>query len=135
MSDILERAAPFVGAPYRLHGQEPDGWDCLGCVKHLRRVLFDRLTPWGPDLYSRADAADPERREALVTEQLPLWARIEPEPGAVVLFERLGRLDHVGLLLTDRLFIHALSPDAGTVIDDLRGKWRRRERGVFECKT
>lgn len=127
------RASAWLGAPYALRGETPAGWDCLGAVKWLRGELFGRPTPWGPELYTPADADDPERRHALVEAQLPGWTAVEPRPGAVVLFERLGRLDHVGLLLTPRLFIHALSVETGTAITDLRGPWLRRLRGAYDC--
>lgn len=131
-SEILSRANEFVGVRYQLHGQDPSGWDCLGCVKWLRAHLFGRSTPWGPELYTKEQARDPEQAEAMILARVGEWREVGPEPGVVILFERMGRRDHVGLLLDPNNFIHA-EMGSGTVAPPLTGPWRRRVRGFYEA--
>lgn len=133
VTDILAFADALVGAPYRLHGEDPaTGWDCLGCVRYVRRTAFGRDTPMGGAAYTKTDASDPERVEALITSHMEGWRDLgSPAPGAVILFERIGRRDHVGVMLDDRTFLHA-EIGCETVTGDIRGKWGRRARGFYE---
>lgn len=132
-TDVLERAAAFLGTPYRLHGCTTEGWDCLGCLKVARRVLFDKPTPYGAAFYTREDAADDDRRAALFEVGALSWRPCTAMPGAAVLFNRFGRPAHVGLLLTRRLFLHARDEATGTMIEDLSGAWLRSVAGYFDA--
>ena len=131
--DLLTRARTQLPVPYRLHGQDLTGWDCLGCVKYGRRALFARPTPYGPLFYGREDADDSERRAALFEVGVLRWRPVERAPGAVVLFKLHGRPRHVGLMLTQRLFLHAQDEHAGTVISDLTGAWARQTMGFYDA--
>ncbi|KQV66645.1 NlpC/P60 family protein [Caulobacter sp. Root343] len=130
---LLAKAAGYLVVPYRLHGAGVGGWDCLGMVRTLRHELFGLSTPYGVGFYSRQDADDYERRGALFDDGVKAWARCEPVPGAVALFNILGRPAHVGLLLTRRIFIHARDESTGTVIEDMAGSWARRLVGYFDA--
>lgn len=130
---LLAKATGYLDVPYRLHGANALGWDCLGLVRTLRRELFDRDTPYGVGFYTRADADDAERRAALFEAGALAWRPCEAAPGTVALFNMLGRPAHVGLLLTRRIFIHARDESTGTVIEEMAGPWARRLVGYFDA--
>lgn len=130
---LLARAESYLVVPYRLHGADVAGWDCLGCVKVARRSLFDKPTPYGPLFYGQADADDPERRAAMFEIGMLRWRPAEAAPGTVALFGDFGRPHHVGLMLTNRQFLHAQDEAAGTVISDLTGAWRRKLLGHYDA--
>jgi cell wall-associated NlpC family hydrolase len=135
--EILQRAAPFVGTPYRLHGRSPAAWDCWGCVAYLRESLFDKPTPSWADVYTLEDGANAVRLakvvEERVRERLHAWRRVPAQPGAVVLLSFFDRVAHIGLMLTHQDFIHALH-GCETVIDRIDGpRWSTRHRGCFDA--
>lgn len=133
MSDILKVVRPYLATPWVRHGDQPlAGWDCFGLLKFGRREWFGRPTPHLAEAWTPEVAADPARVEARIREGLAAWREVEPRPGAAILFEVLGRVCHVGLLLTDRHFIHA-DEAAGTTVEDVRGRWGRRVRGFHDC--
>lgn len=130
---LLAKAAGYLSTPYRLHGADTSGWDCLGLVKVLREALFGLSTPYGVGFYSRADADDLGRRATLFEDGARAWSPCEAKPGAVALFNRLGRPAHVGLMLTKRQFMHAADTASGTVITDMSGPWAGRLVGYFDA--
>lgn len=130
--DALRRAAVWIGVPYRLHGRDPSGWDCLGCVSHARRMLFDRDTPGANEArYSRRDVASSATVEGMISARLSLWNEVERRPGAVGLFESYGRPAHVGLFLDAENVLHC-EPDHATVIQSF-ATMRERLRRVYDC--
>lgn len=133
----LERAAGYLGAPYRLHGRTEQGWDCWGCVAALRAKLFERPTPSWADAYTPLDGVTPvalaDTAARLITERLAAWRPVAPAPGAVALFSLFGRPAHVGLLLTPTDFIHALG-GCDTAIERLSApRWAPRLIGCFDA--
>ena len=123
----------WVGVPYQLHGRELSGWDCLGCVSHGRRELFDLPTPGLCEArYSRRDAARPAVVEGMIGDRLPLWVPVDRRAGAVGLFDSFGRPAHVGLFL-DRDHVLHCEPDLGTVIQPFRAELKERLRGIYDC--
>ena len=137
MDEILEKASAYVGAPYRLRGRTPLGWDCWGCVAALRAELFGRPTPSWAEAYSPLDGISPTRLaqtvERLITERLSAWRPVQPRPGAVALLTIFGRPAHVALCLNTVDFIHALG-GCDTVIERLDGpRWAPRLLGCFDA--
>jgi len=136
---LLAQAAPFVGAPYRLHGRIPDGWDCWGCVHYLRETLLGKATPSWADLYSPLDGASgarilADKTQRLIAERLHAWTAVPPRAGAVVLLTVFDRAAHVGLMLDGHNFIHALGTQPATVINTTRDpRWVHRVRGFYDA--
>lgn len=131
---LLAKAAGYIVVPYRLHGASLEAWDCLGLVKVLAPILFNWDPPYGVGFYSRRDAVDQERRGAMFTEGLKAWKPCEGRPGCVALFQDLGRPNHVALMLTRRLFIHARDETTGTMIEEMQGHWARQLVGYFDAR-
>lgn len=136
MLDLRAQAAPFVGAPYRLLGRDPAGWDCWGCVRWLRGHLVGRESPcWGA-AYSLEDTLDfglPAKAEALIAARLAAWARQDqPAAGQVVLLEVFERAAHVGFMLNDRDFIHAWEGVNTVMAATTDNRWHDRVLGFYD---
>ncbi len=131
-AQVLKAASAFVGAPYRLRGQTPDGWDCQGCALYLRKALFGRHDPSYAEVYDAADSTDPAQVEALLTAHLSRWEPVERRPGALVLLRWAGRPGHVGLVLSQRLFIHALEGCETALGRFDERMWARRVIGYYD---
>jgi len=126
------QAARFVGVPYVLLGDDPvAGWDCRGCVRHVRREVFGLESPGFENIgYRRDEAACVEDVERLMLIQRVAWREVEtPIAGAVLLFRYFGRDCHVGLALNPAEFIHCLMGQETTIVR--LENWRRRLRGAY----
>ena len=134
---VLAEAGQFVGVPYRLGGRSPAGWDCWGCVAHVRQALFGKVTPSWAETYSPLDGANPVRLadvvERLIRERLDAWSPCPPRPGAVALFSLYGRPAHVGLMLDGVVMLHALG-GCETALERIDGpRWASRLIGCFDA--
>ena len=132
-----QRAGQLVGTPYQLNGATLEGWDCLGCARHVR-TLFGR--PWHSDgvEYGAEEAVLAGVRAERIAARLSDWTLLgnrlaDMRPGAVLLFHYFGSASHVGVALSPRDFIHC-SGGVGTVIVDFdrEPQWERRLRGVYD---
>jgi cell wall-associated NlpC family hydrolase len=135
--DLVSAAAPFIGAPYRLNGRTPAGWDCWGCVRWLREHLLGRASPCWSDTYGLEDTLGgglPDKAERLIASRLNAWT-VQPTPAAghVVLLTVFDRAAHVGLMLNACDFIHAWE-GVGTVMASIHDdRWSRRLRGFHDA--
>lgn len=130
--NTLAAASAYVGTPYLAHGRSAAGWDCWGCVAHIRREIFGLPSPDGGDLYHALEARDGAKVEALFAAQIATaWREVPLRPGSVLLFEVFGHAAHVGLALTPREFIHALE-GTETAILRLSDRWAGRLRGIYD---
>jgi cell wall-associated NlpC family hydrolase len=132
---LYQRAGVYVGVPYKLHGLDPTGWDCRGCVGWLRREILGQPTPFWGDAYPLSGLVGRAYFEAiadLILHRLCAWRTVEAAPGVVVLFSVFKRPAHVGLMLDARNFIHAeRGPDTSIArIDDSR--WKGRVEGFYD---
>lgn len=148
-AEVLAAAGQFVGVPYKEHGDTPAGWDCRGCVRHLRREIFGLESPgMDPAEYTVRDVKDLDLVADLMAARRGLWrelARFEDEPpaervrqvgtlrpGAVILFSVFGRDAHVGVLLTRRDFAHTLAGQETTILRLDGDRWSSRIRGAYD---
>lgn len=127
------RAAPYVGVPWKARGDDPAGWDCRGCVRFLRRRIWDLESPgMGNDFYSAVDVRDPEKLEKLLLARLVAWRPVDPTPGAVIVFRVFGRDAHVGLVLTATDFVHSFGGQETTILRLDDPQWSPRIRGCYD---
>lgn len=136
LMDPVRAAAPYVGVPWRPRGDSPEGWDCRGCVRFLRREIFGLESPgMARDSYSFSDLRSPERREELIRERIALWRPVSARPGAVIVFRAFGCDSHVGLVLSASDFIHSLGGQETTILrlDDVT--WFPRIRGFYDTEN
>lgn len=137
MLDLTADAAPYVGAPYRLLGREPTGWDCWGLVRFLRTALLGKPSPCWSEAYGLDDTLNgalPDRAEFLIRQNLAAWRPCDgAAAGRVALFRAFGRDAHVALCLNDHSFIHAWE-GTDTVIASLHeDRWARRLVGFYDA--
>jgi cell wall-associated NlpC family hydrolase len=95
---IVDSARRMLGAPYRWGGSSPQGFDCSGLVWFAYREAGLSVPRTSEDQYR---AARPVGIAAA-------------RPGDLVFFGEGSRVDHVGIYLGDRRFIHA--PESGQVV-------------------
>jgi cell wall-associated NlpC family hydrolase len=92
----------LLGKPYKVHGRDPDGYDCYGLVIEVERRLGRNL----PDLYKIFEKKSDVRNVTLSTEATGLIKTDTPSFGDIIVFRKKGRADHVAVYLKDRDFIH-----------------------------
>jgi cell wall-associated NlpC family hydrolase len=131
-AERLALALPFVGVPWSPRGEAPPAWNCWGCVRYLRRLIFGKDSPSFAEAYNAADVADLARVETLISERLGSWTPVAPRPGAVLLFEQFGSVCHVGLVLTRADFVHTLGGTETTICRMRDQRWSRRMRGAYD---
>jgi cell wall-associated NlpC family hydrolase len=107
---VLMRAIGLVGTPYRWGGNTPDGgFDCSGLVGFVFRDAAGLALPRSAAEIARVPAP-PLRRDQLAA-------------GDLVLFGSRGRVDHIGIYVGDRRFVHAPSSGGTVRLDPLDGPY------------
>jgi cell wall-associated NlpC family hydrolase len=89
---LAQLAVKLLGSPYRFGGATPSGFDCSGLVFYAHRELGLAVPRTSRDQAREADEIPARKLER----------------GDLVFF-RIGKrhVDHVGIYIGDRLFIHA----------------------------
>jgi lipoprotein Spr len=105
-SEILyyKEVCNWLGAPYKLGGNTPQGTDCSGFVTVIYERVFGIKLP---------------RQSAQQAEQLKPSEKRKLKPGDLYFFNTSGKgVSHVGMHLTDDFFIHA-STQKGVIVSNL----------------
>jgi cell wall-associated NlpC family hydrolase len=130
---IIKAADRFVGVPYVVHGRDPRGWDCWGCVCYLRNELLGKPTPSWAEVYNALDFKNTEKLAQAIKERMGGWHRYDtPKTGHILLLKTLGVECHVGLYLDKGLFIHACN-GCQTAIVPLEN-WKARFVGSYDTE-
>jgi cell wall-associated NlpC family hydrolase len=111
---VLMRAIGLVGTPYRWGGNTPDGgFDCSGLVGFVFRDAAGLALPRSADEIARVPS--------------PRLRRDQLAAGDLVLFGSRQRIDHIGIYVGDRRFVHAPSSGGTVRLDPLDGPyWAQR---------
>lgn len=93
--DLYREAAKWIGTRYRWAGKSPKGVDCSGLTSIIVKTVFNK------ELSRSSHIIANELSEELDTKNL--------RPGDLLFFStrRYTRINHVGVYLGDRQFIHA----------------------------
>lgn len=104
--ELYRRAADWIGTRYRFAGNSKKGIDCSGFTKMLFKEVYDK------DLARSSYIIANNVTKELTQEEL--------QPGDLVFFTTRGRsrINHVGVYLGDRQFVHA-SIKNGVVVSSL----------------
>lgn len=131
---VIAEARRWIGTPY--HHQASligVGADCLGLVRGVWRAMHGRETE-APPPYSR-DWAEATGEEALLTAAARHLVAVDTagrQPGDAIGFRFRAGLPakHIGILVTDTSFVHAMEggPACEVVLSPW---WQRRIAGVF----
>ena len=113
-NDVLMRAIGLVGTPYRWGGNTPEGgFDCSGLVGFVYRDAAGLALPRSAAEIARAPGMRLQRNQLAA--------------GDLVLFGERDRVDHIGIYVGDRRFVHAPSSGGTVRLDALDGPyWQRR---------
>lgn len=128
--------AGYVGIPFVDRGRTRDGVDCWGLVRLVYAEQFGILLPDLSDEYSASE--DPQAASSVIFEKTTpggLWRPVgndKPSLGSVGVFSIRGLPAHVGIAVSDGLFLHA-ARGANSVIESWRSPiWRPRLTGWYD---
>lgn len=114
-SPLLAEARAQLGAPYRLGGAAPDGFDCSGLAQYVYSLA-------GIKIPRQAEA---QYRQAHLVREL--------HPGDLIFFKDLDddNISHVAIHASGSLFIHAPRDGRGVCFDSLDSPyWQQRFVGA-----
>ena len=110
---LLDRSKTLLGTPYRYGGSSrKTGFDCSGFVSYVYKEELGIKLPRTTGDLLKMDA--------------PVVARVDLEPGDLILFNDRGRgrVTHVGIYMGDDQFIHSSSRRSGGVrVDSLNSRY------------
>ena len=102
---VAAEALGFLGAPYRLAGDDASGFDCSGLVcAAYEAAAGDKLPRTVAGLIERGERIDGP-----------------PRAGDLLFFDTTGGPSHVGIALDERSFVHAASegPATGVIVSSI----------------
>ncbi|MGI5911774.1 MAG: NlpC/P60 family protein [Syntrophomonadaceae bacterium] len=97
---LVNKAAEYLGTPYRYGGQAPGGFDCSGFTSYIFKHFGFNLPH---NAASQANLGIAVGKNELTS-------------GDLVFFKINSTIDHVGIYCSDGKFIHSSSPRSGGVI-------------------
>lgn len=120
----------YVGTQYEDGGRDHTSLDCWGLVVLIYEEQLNITVPSflsGYDIKSKSEISD------MIRVHKESWSRIsEPEPFSVVVFRIGGKLCHVGVMIDEHQFIHALE-GVGVAIESVRSAlWKNRVEGYYK---
>lgn len=104
--DLYRKAVEWLGTPYRYGGMSKRGTDCSGFTRNIFQEVY------GINIERSSYAIARKLQQELSIEEL--------EPGDLVFFTTRGksRINHVGVYLGNRHFVHA-SIKSGVIVSSL----------------
>lgn len=109
----------LLGLPFERGARGPNSYDCYGLV----RVMFARAGIIVPDFVSPGSV---EAIESLISSASRSWRKVPiGTVGALVTFRVDGAGAHVGYMLPNDRFIHAIEPE-GVTTERLTNNYRLR---------
>jgi cell wall-associated NlpC family hydrolase len=124
----------LIGIPYKVHGSDVDGADCLGLVKLFNKKILNINFPDFTELYR--DPNDLVLLDSRVAEQKRRFDAItEPTFGDIILFRIGAYACHLGIYIDESTFLHShFGHDSA--IDRLDShKWTTRISGFYRVSN
>ena len=120
----LDSLLKFVGIPY-------EKMDCYELTQYFYRENFDIELK---TLYGQIRPT-PLQTDNLVDSQCKnVWKEVtNPQFGDIILINIMGIASHIGVYLNDKHFLHSRK-GVGSAIDRY-GKWEKRIKGYYSCRT
>lgn len=114
MQSFIQHCAGLIGTPYEAGGRGPKGYDCWGLVMELYQLWHGVALPEFGTISSQARVAFTMHRN------LPLFTRVEPAPGTVLLLRVKGNVAaHVGFQIDPFKFIHTWKDSGGVTVEPI----------------
>lgn len=115
VKQILEQARDLLGTSYCNAGTTPDCFDCSGFVGYCFRVVGVKLPRISSDIYSVGNAV----------------SRSEVQEGDLVFFaNEQGVINHVGIALNEKQFIHSSTSKGVSIAMFSDRYWSPRYKGA-----
>lgn len=123
----------YVGIPYKLKGRDKDGIDCWGLVRLIYADKFNiELPSYAFDYTSSTD----DIVKQLFASERGGWVSTDvPHEGDLVLFRIGGHVTHVGIMLGDDKFIHAIDGQYSGIESILSARWNKRFDSYYRYST
>lgn len=120
----------YIGIPYLDNGRDTAGTDCWGLV---RLIYKEELDIDLPSFYSDYTISDTDRIAELLNQYREGWEQLSlPEEKCVVLFQIMGKVSHIGIMINEKQFIHNRRNQAASVESLDSVKWKNRVVGFFK---
>jgi sulfur carrier protein ThiS len=119
----------YIGLRYKAKGRDFSGTDCYGLV---RLFYKEELKIDLPAFDSEYEATEEQRIQELFAQYREGWDEVTtPLHGDVVLFRVLGKVRHIGVMITPESFLH-VREGSDSVVEYLSNpKWNKRVAGFF----
>lgn len=105
--EIADYALTLLGCRYVYGGSSPKGFDCSGLTQYVYKQFGHKINRTASN---QLDNGTPVSMSELL-------------PGDLVMFKKSGtgskRASHVGIYIGNGQFVHASSPEVGTIVSDL----------------
>lgn len=124
----------YVGLLYKSLGRDKNGIDCYGLVRLFYR---DELGIKLPSLNGKYDDSENgDQTGAVVTSEIKSrWKKIDsPRYGDVVVFRMRHMATHIGVVLDDSTFLHALKGRNSCIERLTHILWRSRIYGYYRLR-
>jgi cell wall-associated NlpC family hydrolase len=125
----------YIGVPYREHGRDIDGFDCIGLVLHVLNHKYGKNVP---DMWRYDDPESIEVAQTFMVEvvaagtHISHWKPCDAKPGAIVLFRVRGIIRHIGIMVSEKSFLHTMK-NVNTCVENIDNPvWSKRIEGFYE---
>ena len=123
----------YVGLPFLPNGRDHRGVDCWGLV---RLVLLEQFAIDLPFYHFGYETCRERKAIGGVVQEVkeaPGWAKVEkPTLSSVVVFKVMGYPCHVGLMVTEEMFLHSAAGH-DSCVESLRSlRWKNRVEGYYQ---
>lgn len=120
MRAVIEQAMDLLGTEYCSAGATPDCFDCSGFVMYCFQAQGTSLPRISADMFSHGTPVD----------------RADIQGGDLVFFAiNGGKINHVGIALNERQFIHSSSSKGVSIAPFSDSYWSRRYVGAKRLRT
>lgn len=119
----------YVGIPYSELGRSHESCDCYGLIVLIYKEIFNIKLPSLLDKYSKVD----KNIVNIYNEERDKWKEVnQPKIGDIAYFKICGHNMHVGIYLTNKLFLHNISKKGSSSIAEFNNtKWKNRLIGFW----
>lgn len=117
----------LLGKPFKLGGDGPECYDCVGLVcEMLRRLGVSYDTN-----FNRTEYPIASRNKELLKYFKSVKKLDTPSPGSVILFNHeSGLVTHIGVMISDTHFIHT-TKQTNVVVERLSKDWQWKINSIY----
>ncbi len=132
------QTSKYIGIPFKSHGRDMDGMDCLGFVIHVYKEELGIALPDIADGYADAYAKE-QVQDCVQKHQNYTWCyevdKSKLKPFDVLIFRVAGCESHVGLYIGKRQMLHLIEGACSSMENIDSFKWAKRLTRVYRHVT